>query len=249
MRTLVLLLGLLTLMACQSTQQLGTTPPTTEALYRQAIQEAAYPAPAKVYDQLVAINENNDQLVWKTIKGKKYLLVVTWKKEKDAARYENDPTTGVYNTTEYPIWITTAPQLLKRMKEEQADNPSKRLTQLLGLPPTAEGTYTHFVEFWVQPQDLFRPCPDAEITDATCNLCFPTGTTDAHINWINDLRASSYYGCELYDQYPWTQLGYTYDWNPKNSRHVGLSEFVIGKNKDIIVKEIYPTAKYLAKEE
>lgn len=248
MRILALLVWLLTLVACQTTQQLSTAPTSTATLYQQAIQEAAYPTPAKVYDQLVAINENNDQLVWQTIQGKKYLLVVTWKREKDLKYYKNDPSTGVCNTGNFPIWITTAPQLLKRMKQEQAKNPNKRLSQLLGLPPTAEETYTHFVEFWVQPKDLFRPCPDAEITDATCNLCFPVGTDSAHINWINELRASSYYGCELYQQYPWTQLGYTYDWNPKNSSHVGLSEFVIGAQKNVIVQQIYTTAEYLAKE-
>lgn len=36
-----------------------------------------------------------------------------------------------------------------------------------------------------------------------------------------------------------------YDWNPENKSHVGLSEFVIGANKKIVVKGIYKTDDYL----
>ena len=54
-------------------------------------------------------------------------------------------------------------------------------------------------------------------------------------------------GCSS-EKYPWTQLGYTYDWNPENKSHVGLSEFVIGENKNIVIKAIYSTNDYLEKE-
>ncbi len=244
MRNFLLLLSLLIgLSACRSTANLRSTPPTTEALYQQSIEEAMYATTDKVYDQLVAINENNDELVWKTIKGEKYLLVVTWKQT--VSYYKNDPITGFYDTGKYPIWITTAPELLQRMKKEAATDPNRRLLELLGLPPNA--TYSYFVEFWVKPSDLFRPCPDAEITDATCTVCFPDGTAQPHIDWMNASRISRYYACGLYNQYPWTQLGYTYDWNPNNLSHVGLSEFVIRKNSQLVVEKIYTTQEYLAK--
>ena len=53
------------------------------------------------------------------------------------------------------------------------------------------------------------------------------------------------YQCDLYNQYPWGQLGYTYDWNPKNKSHVGLSEFIIGAGKTIYVNRIVTTQEYL----
>jgi len=43
--------------------------------------------------------------------------------------------------------------------------------------------------------------------------------------------------------YPWTQLGYTYDWgNPETE--VGLSEFVIKTNSKVKVNRIESTLKY-----
>ena len=104
---------------------------------------------------------------------------------------------------------------------------------------------SYFVEFWVRPVDLFRPCPDKEITDGKCDLCFPEGTDPEHIKWINENRISRYYQCDLYYQYPWGQLGYTYDWNPKNKSHFGLSEFIIGANKTIYINRIVTTLEYL----
>jgi hypothetical protein len=201
------------------------------------------PAPSKVYTNLVSITPQNKNLVWKNINGVDYILVVTWKQ--NISYYQQYMDSASYNTGKYPIWVTTAPELLQKMKKENVKDVNLRLKQLLGLPPNA--VYSYFVEFWVQPNDLFRPCPDNEITDNKCDLCFPQNTDPAYVTWVNDNRISRYYPCELYDKYPWTQLGYTYDWNPGTESHVGLSEFVIGSNKNIIVNAIYSTDDYLKK--
>ena len=131
------------------------------------------------------------------------------------------------------------------MKTESAENVEYRLKQLLGLPPTSD--YKYFIEFWVKPEDLFRPCPDKEITDNKCDLCYPNDNDSVHIKWIDSLRVKSYYDCELYSKYPWTQLGYTYDWNAQNKSHTGLSEFVIDTNKNVVINKFYSTADYLKK--
>lgn len=212
-----------------------------EALYRQSIQNSIYPTADKVSEQLVPITKDNRNLIWKTIDGEDYLLVVSWKQNVSFYRQYLD--SAFYNTGKYPIWATTAPELKQRVLKEHPMNISRRLVQLLGLPPNA--TYSYFVEFWVRPSDLFRPCPDKEITDRKCETCFPNQTDSAHIAWINENRVSRYYQCDLYSQYPWTQLGYTYDWSPENKTHVGLSEFVIGPSKKIVVKAIYKTEEYL----
>jgi hypothetical protein len=213
-----------------------------KVLYQQAIEQSIYPTNAEIDSNLVVINEQNPNLVWKTINNEKYILVVTWKQN---ISYYQAKLDTIYNTGNYPIWITTAPELKNRFTKENSKDTNLRLIQLLGLPPNA--TYSYFVEFWVKPQDLFRPCPDKEINDNNCQTCFPANTDQSHLNWINENRISRYYQCELYNQYPWTQLGYTYDWNPKNKTHVGLSEFVIGANKSIFVNAIYTTSEYLKK--
>jgi len=210
-------------------------------LYQQSIVNAMSPDSVKVCNSLLPINKQNNNLIWKTISGNDYLLVVTWKQ--NISYYKPYLDSAFFNTGGYPIWITTAPELKNRMNQTKVTDMNLRLKELLGLPPNS--VYSYFVEFWVKPEDLFRPCPDKEITDNRCNLCFPENSDSTHINWINTNRIDRYYPCNLYNKYPWTQLGYTYDWNPKNRSHVGLSEFVIGAHKNIVVKAIYTTEEYL----
>jgi len=216
-------------------------PENLAACYRNSIGDAMSPDSSKICYHLVPINKQNDRLIWKQIDGEDYLLVVTWKQ--NINYYKPYLDSAFYDTGSYPIWVTTAPELAQRMKKEKTNNTDLRIKQLLGLPPTS--TYSYFVEFWVKPEDLFRPCPDKEITDQNCALCFPQDADSTHIQWINSNRIDRYYQCDWHNQYPWTQLGYTYDWNPKNKNHIGFSEFVIGAHKKIVVKAIYPTREYL----
>lgn len=211
-------------------------------MYREAIDDAMVPGPEKVHSGLVAITDENKNLERKTIRGEQYILVATWKK--DTTYYKPDDQ-GFYNTRNFEIWVTTVPELKERMKLENNDDMELRLKQLLGLPPDSE--YNYFIEFWVKPEDLFRPCPDPEIDDTACELCFPEKTDNYFKRWINDNRVSRYYNCDPYKKYPWTQLGYTYDWSAKNMLHIGLSEFVIGQNKEIVLHKIYSTQVYLEK--
>lgn len=210
-------------------------------LYQQAIEHAVYPTQAK-QQKLTAVQSGNQQLIHKNIKGEDHILVVTWKSK------NYYPAPGeMYHTGKYEIWVTIAPELYLRMKKYKSTDQAYRIKQLLGLPPTAQNSI--FIEFWVRPQDLFRPCPDKEIDDDLCNCSFTAkDSVDMdHINWINQGRIDRFFASNLYQQYPWTQLGYTYDWHPKNKTHKGLSEFVIGKNKNIVVHQVYSTTEYLNK--
>jgi hypothetical protein len=226
--------------SCVSYQNLSNT--QIDQYYGASIIDASYPEPDEISNELLSIDPENKQLVWKDIEGKKYLLVSTW--AADASYY---PESGAYNTSKYPIWVTAAPQLLnwyQSRKPKELQDRDLRLKQLLGLPPTVEKNY--FIEFWVTPDNLFRPCPDKDITDSSCGLCFTDELDEDHKEWIKNLRNDSYYNCQG-DKYPWTQLGYTYDWYPGNKSHIGLSEFVIKANSNILVNKIYTTDEYLKK--
>jgi len=120
------------------------------------------------------------------------------------------------------------------------------LRQLLGLQPfTVE---TAFVEFWVKPEELYRPCPDNETSDTACELNLPQDVDQEYRTWFNHTRAFQYSDCKdtVFNElgYPWTQLGYTYDWSPDNPSHVGLSEFVIRRNSIIYVRGKHNTKSY-----
>ncbi|WP_375559530.1 hypothetical protein ACE193_17570 [Bernardetia sp. OM2101] len=242
---LLFFIAFLFLGACQSVKKVDTKESYSKefALYQKSIESSMSPSPQKVYPNLVSITPENTNLIRKRINGEDYILMVTWKQ--NISYYEKYLDSAHYNTGSYPIWVTTAPELAQRMQKEKAKDVNLRLKQLLGLPPNA--IYSYFIEFWVKPQDLFRPCPDSEITDNKCDLCFPENTDTSYMSWINENRVSRYYQCQIDEKYPWTQLGYTYDWNPKNKSHVGLSEFVIKENTNIIIKAIYTTEGYLNK--
>ena len=214
---------------------------STRQLYREAVEQAMTPDSSKIDSQLIRIIQTNKALIWRTINGEVYLLMISWKNNVSYYRPYTDSL--FYNTGNYPIWVTAAPELKERMKKESGGDQDLRLKQLLGLPPDSQ--FKWFVEFWVRPVDLLRPCPDSEITDDRCQLFFPQKTDSAYIQWINANRISRYYQQKLYANYPWTQLGYTYDWSPKNKTHKGLSEFVIGSHRKIVVGKIISTADYL----
>ena len=102
---------------------------------------------------------------------------------------------------------------------------------------------------WVNPADLFRPSPDGEVDDTVAELELPGPERFAsqqdyefHRDWYN-LQLS----IDDYDNpakgYPWTRLGYTYDWgNPASE--VGLSEFVITAGATIKIENVYETTAY-----
>jgi hypothetical protein len=117
-----------------------------------------------------------------------------------------------------------------------------RLEQLLGLPP--ENGKTKFVELWVSPKDLFRPSPDPEVSDHEAELNFPESDRFITVNeeyrqWFLSLKQRSYGA----DGYPWTRLGYTYDWGNPN-HEIGVSEFVIRAGAEVMIHAILNTMDY-----
>lgn len=246
-RTIYFICGTITLIYFAACAPRQITKPynqiKTQQSYTESVGDAAKPQAWEIDKNLIAISTDNQSLVWKEIKGEKYLLVSSWKK--DTIYYKNDAETGFYNTHKYPIWVTTAPELqnlCQTNKFGRKEGLDLRLKQLFGMPPNVEKNY--FVEFWVRPQDLFRPCPDKDITDKTCGLAFPENTSEDHKAWVNQQRLNSYYNPDWDANYPWTQLGYTYDWNKKNKNHIGLSEFIIGTNANVVIKGFVATEDY-----
>src|SRR5262249_20080204 len=152
----------------------------------RAVKDAEVAEPGEISRNLIAITEWEPQLIWKTEAGQKRVLMVTWTSyngynDKVGQAVTLDPTRVV--------WVTTAPEVRSFYHTYTQNNPSAdvnlRLRQLLGLPPNDQKTT--FVEFWVAPQDMFRPTPDPEITDHEAELDFRhTGeitTTSAYETW------------------------------------------------------------------
>jgi len=212
--------------------------------YLEAVENAANPQPDEIYSDLTPISSANTELVRKNVDGEEFVLVVSW--VGDASYYRQTDQKGFYNTGRRDIWVTVVPELKERCAEPGfgGDDIGLRLKQLLGMPRSTKKS--NFVEFWVRTEELFRPCPDAEIDDRRCELNLPNHVTQKHRKWFNSKRAESYChkeGCRSIVPYPWTQLGYTFDWG-STAPHIGLSEFVIEKESDVFVNRIVPTLEY-----
>lgn len=240
------------------------TQPTAEELqnsYLRAVDDARVAEPGEIYRDLTALVAWEEGLEWEGEPGNSRVLVVVWT-GKDY--YDSSIGQDYLLPDDANVWVTAVPDLQDCFLGQGADlKPGElRLKQLLGLPP--DGSYTKFVELWVSPSDLFRPSPDPEINDCEAELSFPTATSrllsfnddctitqwDNELNrdisytyeeWFTDRKNTIYYGDH---PYPWTGLGYTYDWGDPGCE-VGLSEFVILGGSTVGVQDVVPTADYL----
>jgi hypothetical protein len=204
--------------------------------YENAIDDAMIADNSEIYSHLTPITENNSNLIWQGNGSDKRVLVVVWTKY-----YSSYPAGQNVTTSWGETWVTVAPELKSFFKTHSVSKEYSRLrvAQLLGLPSTSKNDY--FAEIWVNPRDLFRPTPDNEINDTTAQLDFPSSIDPSYEKWFNDNIIYSYYP----KKYPWTRLGYTYDWGNPYS-HIGLSEFVLKNNSKITVKSLQTTNDYIA---
>ncbi len=214
-------------------------------VYEAALVDARNPEPSEVVTNLTPITTQNPELQWKEIDGTPHVKMVSLV---STDKYYRDSLGKNYNTGTHNIWVTAVPQVENfvsgfRSQNDDLGDLENRLRQRLGLTPTA--TINQFVEFWVDPNDLFRPAPDNEISDSTAGLALPDDTEAWYRRWFNDLRASQYFQSTVpsHDAYPWTQLGYTYDWGDTQSKQ-GFSEFVIRTDVTVVVDSITDIEDY-----
>jgi hypothetical protein len=174
-------------------------------------------------------------------------------------------------------WVTVAPEVKNLLGGAPALLRVAQALGL--PPPSAGKTLdnTCVIEMYVSPAYLFRPSPDPEVTDQEAELTFPTdgfrkfdatvlvysdmpcdtgrcssctasgkcGMT-SYRNWFDNRRAYVYTQAT---PYPWTALGYTYDWGNPVAPHIGLSEFVINTGSSgvpVFIKSAAWTRQYFA---
>lgn len=185
-----------------------------------------------------------------TIDPSKPVKVVTWIREAQAAKFQKDQ-----DTAPYDIWVTVVPFVKRFCRDYMArhsvseEQLTERVEQRLGLPPGAGKG--EFVEITIRnpssPKHFFRPCSVPATNSNTCSPGPPPADAgDPYRLWFYSQYYSSY-GTAIPYSYPWTALGYTFDWGFDDQGQLvkfGESEFVIPEGAPIRVDSISSTQEY-----
>ncbi|GAA6136523.1 hypothetical protein NBRC116583_02700 [Arenicella sp. 4NH20-0111] len=218
--------------------------------YLEAVHDMALAEPSEVVNSLDAVPSSGA------------VTVVSWVRS-DQAKGFGRP--GSTYTSSGNIWVTLAPHVQEFCKDfvkNNSNNPDRlnlRLEQRLGLAPAS--SKTHFIELKINtPADgksLFRPCGDSSVTTTSCALQAPTSCNinDKICHQKADFFYQQYYssyGSARPVEFPWTSLGYTFDWAYKEAGlggrfdfiQVGESEYVVPPNTEMEVVSTLTTAEY-----
>lgn len=205
---------------------------TLQADYAKAIIDAQKPEASEISTTLMPISENNKELEWITIDGKKMVLVCTMLNQSSLKYWTATDTFRLSKQT--GLWVTL-PQEWKHRSNQYIGMDSVasrfRMIQMLGLYPDCD--YDTVVEFYVDASQLFRPSFDPSINTTSSGISFPAWANEQYLvgetkfrEWFAYQSSIAYegpYAC------PWTQLGYTYDWH-RNAPRQGLSEYIATVN-------------------
>ena len=219
------ILGLLPLGGCA-----GETAPSGEELWAAAMADAVFSEDDEV-QELVCLTQDDPQVIWDEA-GERVLLV-TW-------HDYGEPCEAGDSFAYQDIWATS----LGEFENWYAENGggvtdwALRFAQLLGMPD--DGSCTRFSAFWIAPSAVIRP---AYVTDVTAQMenGYDQITDPAYRAWFDGNIIYSYFESE----YPWTRLGYTYDWSGGDSPY-GLTEFLIADGSQAEIAFTCSTEEFAA---
>ena len=217
-----------------SSETLSPTPSSLPPAYLAAVADAESAGPDQLAPSLVALTPGASNVVFNADSTAAEMVTLT-----DWTGYA--ASVGQSMTLSREVWLTPVPQLQNLCRAYVAaggSDPSLRSLQYLGMPPDAKPVT--MVTMMVPLSGMFRPTPDPQIDDTTA--VYDDGTVQPedpaypnHADWFRLQKSLAY---DPANPYPWTRMGYTYDWgDPANK--IGASEFVVrqGTTVDIIADQ------------
>ncbi len=216
---------------------------SSKASYEAAIADAAVASPRKV-SALMPLPEGDK------------VRVVSWVTESRTPCKAPD-TTCATTTPPDRIWVTLAGEVQARCRAWglQGDALRQRLEQLLGLPldPPVQFRKARFVTMELARERLDRPCLGIDESSPQSPVC-TVGIQASRAPDVRDYVLKQMADSFVVDApggpgYPFTRLGYTYDWNQVNARpnHYGASEFLVQANTSAVVISQQETDAYCAR--
>ncbi len=109
-----------------------------------------------------------------------------------------------------------------------------RLEQLIGLPK--DSGYTHVTAFWADLDEVIRPAYQPDPTLQITEEVLDGSALGEQKDWFH---------ANAETEYPWTRLGYTYDWE-QDPNEYGLTEFLILADSQVEVEWTKSTEEFVA---
>ena len=198
-----------------------------DELFRRAVRDAVFIDEDEVLP-LVNISKDDDNVLWD---GERVLVAFMHK-------YPDSYPAGEEIELKWGnVWCVSACELYKWIQDngDGVEDWTLRLHQVLGMP-TTKG-YTTITALWVDADLLYRP---ANVTDPNAKMTATYQSTGdeefdkMYKQWFDGNIIWSYFD----SAFPWTRLGYTYDW-ADNGRDYGVSEFLIFSGEKATVAYTY----------
>jgi hypothetical protein len=205
------------------------------------------------------VNQQSANLI--TIKAGDPVAFVSWvtkgTREKFPKKSKDELLTDAWIASPQELWLTVVPEI-KTFCQTFGNSPGatseglrERLEEKLGLPPATR--YEYFVELLVEEpsKHVIRPCWDRAIDKADCPAWMPSNV-DVDQKAFIDATWNSQHNPQNPMQYPWTRLGYTFDWgNAAGSDFTfvrfGATEFYVPQGTRIkVIANPLETAAYCA---
>ena len=229
----------LALTGCASVAPSATS---TKAVYEAAIADAAVASPRKV-TALMPLPAGDK------------VRVVSWVTESRTPCKAPD-TSCATTTPPDRIWVTLAGEVQSSCRAWglKGDALRQRIEQLLGLPmdPPPQFRKAKFVTMEPARERLDRPCLGIDETNPQSPVC-TVGIQASRAQDVRDYVLRQMANSFVVDGpggpgYPFTRLGYTYDWNQVNARpnHYGASEFLVQASTPATVIAQQDTDAYCA---
>ncbi|MGN1060527.1 MAG: hypothetical protein ACI4QN_02225 [Candidatus Coproplasma sp.] len=190
--------------------------------YNAAVKDAMIAEESEI-KELVTLTENDEMVSWKD--GK--VLLLTFHKYPDS--YVEGETTV---TGSWYMWTVTDKEMIAWFAKygDTVVDWSVAFNQLLGMPLSSANTHVSAV--WVDVNSVIRPAYQPDPTKQLTASDLNGNSLGEYKEWFNSNILISYYSS--WGQYPWTRLGYTYNWGGDNE--YGLTEFLVLKNSTITVE-------------
>jgi len=208
------------------------------AMYSNAMVNASNVVAGKIRCDLTPITTDNTNLIWRTnpTNGVREVLVASYMSAYAATHFYHVGQNSTLTNVGAEAWVTLVPELKNFCRNYAGTNIYLRLKQLMGLPATGiYGLHDTIVEFmWIRntccgpratrksptrkPKYRSAPTPSMPPWSAPITPPGSKAQLKAVITvWTNG----------VWNAWPWTQLGYTYDWSKTGNNVMGVSEYVV----------------------